>query len=96
MSGMSHRCSWFIVCALLPQTVQQEEGVGREQRRRADGAVREVKALREEVDRLKDARTVSALFFGVIMCVYRRTLLGTAVSLHLSSRQWCYLYLYYV
>lgn len=47
------------VCALPPLTAQQEEGVGREQRRRADGAVREVKVLREELNRLKDAHTVS-------------------------------------
>ncbi|CAM9446439.1 unnamed protein product [Laminaria digitata] len=42
----------------LAKQLKQEEGVGREQRRRADCAVREVKALREELDRLKDARTV--------------------------------------
>lgn len=40
--------------------VQQEEGVGREQRRRADDAVREAKVLSEEVERVKEqARTVS-------------------------------------
>lgn len=39
--------------------MQQEEGVGREQRRRADDAVEEARALREELDRLKEARTVS-------------------------------------
>ena len=61
-------------CALRLRTVQQEEGVGREQRQRADGAVREVKALREEVKRLKDARTVSTLGYSAIVCVYCRTL----------------------
>lgn len=39
-------------------TAQQEEGLGREQRRKADDAIREAKALREELDRLKEDRTV--------------------------------------
>lgn len=42
---------------------QQEEAVGREQRRRADNAGREAKALREELDRLKEAPSVSLLSF---------------------------------
>lgn len=59
MCSALHTISNVDTCALPPLNAQQEEGVGREQRRRADGAVREVKALREELDRLKDARTVS-------------------------------------
>lgn len=38
---------------------QEEEGLGREQRRKANDAIREAKALREELHRLKEDRTVS-------------------------------------
>lgn len=43
-------------CACLVVS-QKEEGVGREQRQRADEATREAKKLREELDTLKQART---------------------------------------
>lgn len=50
-------CCWLF-CAALLEMAQQEEEVGREQRRKADDAVREVKALRKELNRLKEDRTV--------------------------------------
>lgn len=41
------------------RVIQQEEEVGREQRRRADNALRKGRALKEELHRLKESRTVS-------------------------------------
>lgn len=48
------RCSCFVVAWLMSQN---EEGVGREQRRRADEATQEARKLSEELDTLKQART---------------------------------------
>lgn len=45
-------------CSHPIKTTQQEEEVGREQRRRADDAVREAKALRKELSRVREDRTV--------------------------------------
>ncbi|CAM9414791.1 unnamed protein product [Ectocarpus fasciculatus] len=41
----------------LAKQLKEEEGLGREHRRKADDAVREAKALRQELDRLKEDRT---------------------------------------
>ncbi|CAM9885042.1 unnamed protein product [Pylaiella littoralis] len=46
-------------CGRLAKQLKQEERLGREQRRKADDAVREAKALSEELDRLKKDRTAS-------------------------------------
>ncbi|CAB1100625.1 unnamed protein product [Ectocarpus sp. CCAP 1310/34] len=40
----------------LAKQLKQEEGLGREHRRKADDAVREAKALRQELDRIKQDR----------------------------------------
>ncbi|CAM9376584.1 unnamed protein product [Ectocarpus sp. 4 AP-2014] len=40
----------------LAKQLKQEEGLGREQRRKADDAVREAKALRQELNRIKQDR----------------------------------------
>lgn len=49
---------FMLLLAASFETAQQEERLGREQRRKADDAVREAKALSEELDRLKKDRTV--------------------------------------
>ncbi|CBN78008.1 hypothetical protein Esi_0082_0014 [Ectocarpus siliculosus] len=43
-------------CGRLATQLKQEEGLGREHRRKADDAVREAKALRQELDRIKQDR----------------------------------------
>lgn len=62
--------SLLIVRAALLETAQQEEEVGREQRRKADEAVREAKALRKKLDRLKAEDRTASLFlkFDFLLC----------------------------
>lgn len=69
----THQFRYFIKKVYALPTAQHEEEIGREQRRRAGEAVREATALREEVERLKETRTVSA--YTTVACGLPHTFL---------------------